>query len=225
MVVGQEPGIGTGLRTAVLISGSGTNLQAIIDAVLHDGLGIHLCAVLSDRPEATGLTRARTASIATRTIDYTTFDKRATAERRLASELAEFDPQLVILAGFMRIIPADLVEAFHGRMLNIHPSLLPKYRGLNTYHRAIEAGEAWHGSTVHYVIPELDSGPSIIQYRVPIHAGETETSLSDRVRHGEYIIYPRAIGWIADARLKLAEAGVELDGKILESPVVVEETA
>lgn len=223
MSVGQEPGIGTGLRTAVLISGGGTNLQAIIDKVLHQGLGIHLCAVLSDRPEAAGLERGRAAGIPTRTVDYAAFAERADAERQLAADLREIDPQLVILAGFMRIIPADLVAAFHGCMLNIHPSLLPEHRGLNTYRRALEAGDAWHGSTVHYVIPDLDAGPSIIQYRVRIHAGETEAGLAERVRRGEYIIYPRAIGWIAEGRLRLAESRVELDGEILDGPVVMDE--
>ncbi len=217
------PGIGEGQRTAVLISGGGTNLQAIIDRVLAGELGIHLCAVLSDRPEAQGLARALKAGIPALTVDYSAHDRREDAERIFAAELETLGPDLVVLAGFMRILPAELVEIFYGRMLNIHPSLLPKHRGLNTYRHALQSGDAWHGSTVHYVVPELDAGPSIIQYKVPVHADETETSLAERVRRGEYLIYPRAIGWIADGRLKLTDTGVELDGERLESPVIVNE--
>ena len=159
-------GIGEGLRTTVLISGGGTNLQAIINQVGSGELRINLQAVVSDRPGILGLERADKSSIPTRVVDYSKFAGRADAEQALSANLRELEPELVVLAGFMRILPATLVTEFHGRMLNIHPSLLPKFRGLNTYHRAIQARETWHGSTVHYVTPELDAGPSIIQYKV-----------------------------------------------------------
>lgn len=217
------PGVGTGLRTAVLISGSGTNLQAIINAVSDRALAVHLHAVLSDRPDAAGLERARRAGIQTRVVDYSAFDDRGQADLKLAAELEELSPDLVVLAGFMRILPTGIVNTLQGRMLNIHPSLLPRHRGLQTYRNAIQAGDAWHGSTVHFVTSELDAGPSIIQYKVRIHSGETEASLAKRVQQGEYLIYPRAIGWIADGRLALKGSDVWLDGARLESPVIVDE--
>jgi len=217
-------GVGAGPRTVVLISGSGTNLQAIIDATLNHEFAINLCAVISDRPEARGLDRARKAGIPTVTVDFADFETRDEAELKLTTELAVLAADLVVLAGFMRILPATLVANFQGRMLNIHPSLLPRYRGLHTYRQALESGDAWHGSTVHYVTPELDAGPSIIQYRVPIRADETEASLMARVQRGEYLIYPRAIGWFAAGRLALEDDGAWLDGRRLDAPVIVDES-
>jgi phosphoribosylglycinamide formyltransferase-1 len=211
------------LRTTVLISGGGTNLQAIINQVASGELRIELQAVLSDRRGILGLDRAEKAAVPTRIVDYSKFASRAEAEQALFTTLRELEPDLLVLAGFMHILPAPLVTEYYGRMLNIHPSLLPKFRGLDTYRRAIQAGESWHGSTVHYVTPELDAGPSIIQYRVRIKPDETELSLSARVQQGEYIIYPRAIGWIADRRLQLKNDEVWLDGLPLSEPVIVEE--
>jgi phosphoribosylglycinamide formyltransferase-1 len=224
MTAADGSGIGRGLRTTVLISGGGTNLQAIINEVVSGELGIHLQAVVSDRPGVLGLERAEKFGIPTITIDYSKFDSRPAAEHALAEGLRKLEPDLLVLAGFMRILPTQLVADYHGRMLNIHPSLLPKFRGLDTYRRAIEADETWHGSTVHYVTPELDAGPAIIQYKVRIRPDETEQSLSARVQHGEYIIYPRAIGWIADGRLRLENDRVWLDGLPLTQPVIIEES-
>jgi phosphoribosylglycinamide formyltransferase-1 len=220
---GDATGIGKGLRTAVLVSGGGTNLQAIIDQVRDGRLDIHLAAVLSDRPNARGLTRAREVGIPTRAIDYSRFGSRAEADVRLTSELESLAPELVVLAGFMRILPAATVNAFEGRMLNIHPSLLPKYRGLDTYRKVIQSGDNWHGSTVHFVTPDLDAGPGIIQYKIPVREHETEDSLCARVQQGEYIIYPRAIGWIANGRVVLENAVVHMDGAPLMAPVIQEE--
>jgi phosphoribosylglycinamide formyltransferase-1 len=216
-------GIGNGLRTAVLISGSGTNLQAIVDRILTGGLDINLAQVLSDRPDAFGLTRAREAGIPTRVIDYSNSNSRPEADEKLLIALETLAPDLVVLAGFMRILPPDMVNAYPGRMLNIHPSLLPKHRGLHTYRKAIQSGDTWHGTTVHYVTPDLDAGPSIIQYKIPIRDGETEASLRARVQRGEYVIYPRAIGWIADGRLSLHGTDVWLDDAPMDAPVIVEE--
>jgi phosphoribosylglycinamide formyltransferase-1 len=224
MTAGAGAGIGRGLRTIVLISGGGTNLQAIINQVLSGELRINLRAVVSDRRHVLGLDRAEKSGIPTLTIDYSKFDSRPVAEQALADGLRELEPELVVLAGFMRILPTSLVAEYHGRMLNIHPSLLPKFRGLDTYRRAIEANESWHGSTVHYVTPELDAGPAIIQYKVRIRSDETEQSLSARVQQGEYIIYPRAIGWIAEQRLRLEQNEVWLDGLPLADPIVIQES-
>ena len=223
MTTSPAGGIGSGIRMVVLLSGGGTNLQAIINEVRSGELAGNLCAVISDRPGVLGLDRANKAGIPTRVVDYAGFTQRADADAALAVELAALAPDLVLLAGFMRILPTELVQRYHGRMLNIHPSLLPKYRGLHTYRRAIEAGDSHHGSTVHFVTQELDAGPAIIQYRLPIHAEETETSLAARVQQGEYLIYPRAIRWFADGRLRLNDGEVWLDGLPLDEPVVSNE--
>jgi len=215
-------GIGDGMRTVVMISGGGTNLQAIINEVLAGQLPIELRAVVSDRPGVLGLDRAEKAGIPTKVVDYQRSGDRASAEAELDATLEALAPELIVLAGFMRILPTSIVAAYPGRMLNIHPSLLPKFRGLHTYRRAIDAGEEWHGSTVHFVIPELDAGPSIIQYRVAISADETETSLQARVQQGEYLIYPRAVEWLAAGRLQLRGEEVWLDGLPLEEPVIID---
>ncbi len=153
------------LRVAVLISGSGTNLQAIIDANAGGNLGIDIIGVISDRPDALGLQRARDADIPAIAIDFAACANRSHYDKQLAQELSKLAPDLVVLAGYMRILPTATVNQFRGRMLNIHPSLLPAYPGLDTYTRALAAGEAWHGSTVHFVTPEVDAGPGILQYR------------------------------------------------------------
>lgn len=216
-------GIGAGMRTVVMVSGGGTNLQAIINETNAGELPIHLCAVVSDRPGILGLERAEKAGIPTHVIDYAGYPDRTTADQALAKTLDDLAPELIVLAGFMRILAAPIVTRYHGRMLNIHPSLLPRFRGLHTYRRALEAGETQHGSTVHFVIPELDAGPAIIQYRVPIQPDETETGLASRVQQGEYRIYPQAIRWFAENRLRLDHNEVWLDGLPLTEPAVVDE--
>jgi len=211
------------LRIAVLISGSGTNLQAIIDAIAAEKIPAELVAVLSDRPDAYGLQRAAAAGIPTIPLNYKAFASRSDFEATLASELAKLHPDLVVLAGYMRILPAEIVNTFAGRMLNVHPSLLPAYPGLNTYARVLAAGEKHHGATVHYVIPELDAGPAIIQYRVAVEPGDTEAHLRNRVQAGEYRIYPQTIRWIAEGRLRLEHNQVVLDNQPLTSPVIIED--
>jgi phosphoribosylglycinamide formyltransferase-1 len=217
-------GIGHGPSTVVLVSGGGTNLQAIIDQVTSGELGITLTAVISDVPDAFGLERARRAGIAAIAIDYRSFPDRPTAETELARQLDELAPEIIVLAGFMRILPAELVSSYVGRMLNVHPSLLPKHRGLNTYARVLDAGDDWHGSTVHFVVPELDAGPSIIQYRVRVGPADDVASLQQRVQQGEYEIYPRAIDWLATGRLQLRSGEAWLDGQALGEPERVLET-
>jgi phosphoribosylglycinamide formyltransferase-1 len=211
------------LRVAVLVSGSGTNLQAIIDANVGCNLGIDIVGVISDRPEAFGLQRALDANIPAIPIDFKACAKRSDYDKWLDQELDELAPELVVLAGYMRILPDTTVNRFRGRMLNIHPSLLPAYPGLNTYARALEAGEQWHGTTVHFVTPELDAGPGILQYRVPIHDEETELQLRTRVQQGEYNIYPKAIAWFAASRIELRDNIVLLDDKPIDGPIVIEE--
>ena len=208
-------------RVAVLISGSGTNLQAIIDAQLD----INIVAVLSDRPAAYGLERATAAGIHSTAINYKGFSHADDYNAALATALDALNPDLIVLAGYMRILPDNIVNAYAGRMLNVHPSLLPAYPGLDTYNRALAAGESHHGSTVHFVIPELDAGPPILQYRVQILPAETEPELRERVQKGEYIIYPRTIEWFAAGRLQLNNNQVMLDGTALSEAVIVDAEA
>jgi phosphoribosylglycinamide formyltransferase-1 len=216
-------GLGAGPATVVLVSGSGTNLQAIIDQVRNSHLRIRLAAVLSDVDDAYGLERARLAGIPTVAVNYRDFPDRPSAEQALGLELAAMDPEIVVLAGFMRILPDSVVTAYQGRMLNVHPSLLPKFRGLHTYERVLDAGDAWHGTTVHFVVPELDAGPAIIQYRVAVRPTDDAASLRERVQRGEYLVYPQAIGWLASGRLALRDGGAWLDDKPLATPVQVDE--
>ncbi|RMF95025.1 MAG: phosphoribosylglycinamide formyltransferase [Gammaproteobacteria bacterium] len=215
----------TPARVAVLISGSGTNLQAILDAAAAGELPVTICGVLSDRPDAAGLERARRAGVPAIAVDYREHPDRAAAEAALGQQLDALAPDIVVLAGFMRILPDELVERYAGRMLNVHPSLLPKFRGLDTFRRVLEAGDAWHGSTVHFVVPELDAGPRIIRYRIAVRPGDTAASLKQRVQAGEYRIYPRAIRWLAEGRLALRDGAAWLDGRRLDEPVTVDEAA
>ncbi|UCG72501.1 MAG: phosphoribosylglycinamide formyltransferase [Chromatiales bacterium] len=219
----MSKGLGAGPATVVLVSGSGTNLQAIIDQVQQGHLRVRLVAVLSDVPDAYGLQRAQAAGIPTVTVNYKAYPDRPSAERALAAELAAIDPAIVVLAGFMRILPDAIVQAYQGRMLNVHPSLLPRFRGLHTYERVLEAGDAWHGTTVHFVVPELDAGPAIIQYRVAVKPTEDIASLRERVQRGEYLVYPQAIGWLASGRLTLRDGQAWLDDNPLAAPVQVDE--
>jgi phosphoribosylglycinamide formyltransferase-1 len=147
---------------------------------------------------------------------------RATNDAALADLLARYAPDIVVLAGFMRICTGDFVERYAGRLLNIHPSLLPAYPGLDTHRRVLEAGERWHGATVHLVTAELDAGPAIVQYRLAVAAGDTPETLSARVHVGEHIILPKAVQWLASGRLSLADGSVMLDGQRLSQPVIVE---
>ena len=185
----------------VLISGNGSNLQAIIDEIQQGRLQVSICAVISDRPDALGLSRATMAGIPTHIIDYKQFSDRADFDTALMLQIDAYTPDLIVLAGFMRILTAQFVQHYLGKMINIHPSLLPKYQGLNTHQRALEAGDAEHGVTVHYVTPELDSGPIILQARVPVLASDSVQSLQQRVHQAEYQIYPAAIRLIASGQL------------------------
>ena len=209
----------------VLISGEGTNLQALIDAARDGALGARIAAAISDRADARGLERARRADLAARHIGRDAFASRDTYERALADAIDEHAPSAVVLAGFMRILGPAFVERYRGRLLNIHPSLLPRYRGLDTHARVLKAGDTHHGATVHFVTDELDAGPRVLQYRLEVRPGETAESLAERVHRGEHVILPRATAWLAAGRLKLAGDEITLDGQPLREPIIVEEAA
>ena len=211
------------LPLVVLISGSGSNLQAIIDQAAA-GLAVEIRAVVSNRPGVRGLERAEAAGIATRVLDHKAFPDRESYDLALADLLDEFQPQLVILAGFMRILSPLFIQRFRGRMLNIHPSLLPKYRGLHTHQRALDAGDSEHGASVHYVTEELDGGPLILQARVAIEPEDNAVRLAERVLAKEHIIFPMVIRWIAEGRLTLTEGRVIKDGKALKKPLYLTDT-
>jgi phosphoribosylglycinamide formyltransferase-1 len=211
----------TGARIAVLISGEGSNLQALIDAARAGRIAGTIAVVVSNRAAARGLERARSAGIPARHLGAKPFADRAAYDAALAALLAEHDPDVVVLAGFMRILGPDFVARFAGRTLNVHPSLLPKYPGLDTHRRVLEAGDREHGATVHLVTQDLDMGPRVIQYRLAVRAGDTPESLQQRVHVGEHLILPRAVDWLAAGRLKLGTGGVMLDGAALSEPVVV----
>ncbi|MCB1852196.1 MAG: phosphoribosylglycinamide formyltransferase [Gammaproteobacteria bacterium] len=208
------------LPLVVLISGSGSNLQALIDQVAA-GLPAEIRAVVSNRPGVRGLERAQAAGIATRVLDHQAFPDRESYDLALATVLEDFQPQLVVLAGFMRILSPAFVQRFRGRMLNIHPSLLPKFRGLHTHQRALDAGEREHGASVHYVTEELDGGPLILQASVPIEPGDDAEQLAAKVLAKEHIIYPKVIRWVAEGRLALQNGNVILDGNPLDGPLIL----
>ena len=202
-------------RLAILISGRGSNMQAFIDACSSGVLDAEIALVLSNNPDAGGLARAAEASIPTACINHRNYDSRETFDAAMVAELSRHDPDLVILAGFMRILTPVFIEPFAGKLLNIHPSLLPKYPGLNTHQRALDAGDSEAGVTVHFVTPELDGGPPIIQARVPVETGDTAATLAARVIVQEHVIYPIAAGWVLQGRLRLTEKGAVLDGQPL----------
>ncbi len=198
----------------VLISGSGSNLQAIIDAVVQGDINGQISAVISDVPDAYGLTRAKQADIPAIAVTPKDYADKAAFNRALSDTVAHYQPDLIVLAGFMRILDSAFVKQYHGHMINIHPSLLPKYRGLDTYRRALEAGDQQHGVTVHFVSDELDGGPMIAQTAFPVEPGDTEESLQQRGQAQEHILYPNVIRWFCDGRLQLADDGhVYLDGE------------
>ncbi len=193
----------TGKRLVILLSGSGSNLQAFIEARARGELPATLAAVISNKPAAFGLTRAREAGIPTAVVEHHRFESREHFDAELMRVIDGFRPDLVILAGFMRILTPGFVRHYAGRLLNIHPSLLPKYPGLHTHARALEAGDREAGATVHFVTEELDGGPPVIQARVPILPGDTPETLATRVLSKEHIIYPLAVRWFAEGRLQL----------------------
>ena len=199
-------------NVVVLISGSGSNLQALIDSIAHEGTPARIAAVISNRADAYGLARAQQAGIETRVLDHKQFDGREAFDTALVDTIDSFTPDLVLLAGFMRILTGDFVRHYQGRLLNIHPSLLPRHKGLHTHQRALEAGDHEHGCSVHFVTEELDGGPLVVQAVIPVESGDTPDSLAQRVHIQEHRIYPLALRWFAEGRLKLGTTGAQLDG-------------
>jgi len=199
----------------VLLSGTGSNLQALIDSTLTGDSPVRIAAVISNRSDAYGLQRARDAGIQTRSLDHKAFEGREAFDQALIELIDAFDPKLVVLAGFMRILSADFVRHYEGRLLNIHPSLLPKYKGMHTHQRALDAGDSEHGCTVHFVTEELDGGPLVVQAVVPVESGDSAQTLAQRVHTQEHRIYPLAVRWFVEGRLILGEQGALLDGQLL----------
>jgi len=190
-------------RIIVLISGSGTNLQAIIDACKVEGYPGDVVAVVSNKADAYGLTRAKDADIATVALSHKDFASREDYDQALIKEIDAFSPDIIVLAGFMRILTPNFVQHYQGKLLNIHPSLLPKYQGLHTHQRAIDAGDSEHGVSVHFVTEELDGGPVILQAKVPIFAEDNTDDLAARVHEQEHRIYPLVVKWLCEKRLSM----------------------
>lgn len=208
-------------RLVILISGSGSNMEAIADEVRKGSIDADITAVISNRPEVAGLQKAADRDLETQVVDHTQFASRDEFDAALMRMIDQYQPDLVVLAGFMRILTPDFVRRYQGRMLNIHPSLLPKYQGLNTHQRALEAGDAKHGVTVHFVTEELDGGPNAIQAEVPIFDGDDVDTLRARVQQQEHVIYPIAVKWCVQGRLSTDGKQAWLDGTQLPATGVV----
>ncbi len=202
-------------RIVVLISGSGSNLQSIIDACESKLINAEIVGVISNKVSAYGLERAKSQHISIEAIDHTKFNSRDSFDAELMSVIDGWNADFVILAGFMRILTPKFTEHYIGRLVNIHPSLLPKYPGLNTHQRAIEAKDTHAGASIHFVTAELDGGPVILQAKVPIGKKETSDSLARKVLRKEHVIYPQAIQWLCNGRLILSGNVAILDGKPL----------
>jgi phosphoribosylglycinamide formyltransferase-1 len=211
------------LPVVILLSGSGSNFAAIAAAASAGALPIEVRAAVSDRPAAYGLERARTLGIPAEARPITAYADRAAHDAALAQCIDAYQPALVVCAGYMRVFSAAFVERYADRLLNIHPSLLPEYRGLNTHQRALDAGARWHGCTVHFVTEELDGGPRVAQAPVPVLPGDTAETLSARVHRAEHKLYPTVIGWYATGRLRSRGGTVTLDGQPLAAPVILED--
>lgn len=197
----------------VLVSGRGSNLQAIIDAVRDGRLPAEIRAVISSEPGAPALARARTAGIPTRVVDYRDYPAREQFDQALLERIDACQPRLVVLAGFMRILGKPFIDHYRGRMINIHPSLLPAFPGLDTHARALRSGVKFHGASVHFVTPEVDGGPVIVQAAVPVSSDDRPETLAERVLEQEHRIYPLAIRWFLEGRLSTQDGRVLLDGQ------------
>jgi phosphoribosylglycinamide formyltransferase 1 len=189
-------------RIVILISGRGSNMRSIVEACASEGWPAQVAAVISNRPDAAGLAFAQGQGIATAVVDHKAFATREAFDAALSQAIDAHAPDLIVMAGFMRILGPDCVRRYEGRMLNIHPSLLPAFPGLHTHRRAIEAGCKVAGATVHFVTAELDHGPIVLQAAVPVLAGDDELALSERVLAKEHVIYPRAVRWLVEDRLR-----------------------
>jgi phosphoribosylglycinamide formyltransferase-1 len=208
----------TPIKLAILISGRGSNMEALAEACASGALAARVAVVIADRGGAAGLDAARARGLETATLVHR--GERRGFERELGAVLERYRPDAVALAGFMRVLSAEFVAQYLGRVFNIHPSLLPKYRGLDTHRRVLAAGDAVHGASVHFVTPELDAGPVVLQSQVAVLPGDSEATLAARVLATEHVIYPRVLGWFADGRLVWRDNAAWLDGRRLTAPLV-----
>ncbi|AXF09904.1 phosphoribosylglycinamide formyltransferase [Paraburkholderia graminis] len=190
-------------KLVILISGRGSNMEAIVRACADEGWAAQVAAVIANRPDAAGLAFAASHGIATAVVDHRQFPDRERFDAALAEQIDSFSPDLVALAGFMRVLTDGFVDRYAGRMLNVHPSLLPSFPGLKTHQQALDAGVRLHGASVHFVTSQLDHGPIVVQSAVPVVAGDTPATLAERVLATEHIIYPRAVRWFVEGRLAL----------------------
>ena len=202
-------------RIVVLVSGSGSNLQAILDACQQGQINGSVAAVFSNKADAFGLERARTAGIPAHSLVQTQFADREAFDRQMMQDIDAYAPDLVVLAGYMRILSPEFVQHYAGRMLNIHPSLLPKYPGLHTHRRAIENGDDEHGASIHFVTEELDGGPIVLQAKVPVFSDDSEADVAARVQYQEHMIYPLVVSWFVDGRLVMRDGSAWLDGELV----------
>lgn len=200
-------------KIVVLVSGQGSNLQALIDACQQDRIAAEIVAVFSNKAQAYSLQRAEAAGIATQALDAKAYADRTAFDAALADAIDQYQPDLVVLAGYMRILSPQFVQRYAGRMLNIHPSLLPKYPGLHTHRQAIDNGDSEHGTSVHFVTEQLDGGPVILQAKVPIFADDEEDDVVERVQTQEHTIYPLVVSWFVDGRLAMRDGAAWLDGE------------
>lgn len=202
-------------KIVILISGSGSNMLSIVESVKTQQIEAEIAAVISNKADAKGIEKAQQQDIATAIVEHTKFASQSDFEQALSQCIDEYEPDLIVLAGFMRILSADFVNRYLGKLLNIHPSLLPKYQGLHTHKRALEAGDKEHGATVHFVIPDLDAGPNIVQAVVKVKEDDNENSLQKRVLEQEHIIYPIVINWYVCGRIQFKDNQVLFDNKQL----------
>ena len=202
-------------RIVVLVSGSGSNLQAILDHCQSGHISGDVIAVISNNPDAYGLKRAEHYGAKTAIVNHRDYDCREQYDAELANRIESYEPDLIVLAGFMRILTPGFVERFLGKMINIHPSLLPKYTGLNTHQRAIDAKDSQHGATVHFVTAELDGGPAIIQGRVTIDTQDAQQLAEKVITQVEHKIFPLAVQWFCEGRVKMTSQGTEINGELL----------
>jgi phosphoribosylglycinamide formyltransferase-1 len=199
----------------VLISGNGSNLQSIIDQIEQGKIAGRITAVFANKADAYGLQRAKEAGIPAIFIDHKAFDSREEYDGQMCKEIDQYSPDLIVLAGFMRILSSQFVQHYLGRMLNIHPSLLPKFKGLHTHQRVIDAGDSEHGASVHFVTPDLDDGPVILQSKVPVFTEQSADELAQRVQQQERQMYPLVVNWFCQERLVMKDNKAYLDGKLL----------
>lgn len=209
MIMANKPSL------AVLISGNGSNLQAIIDAVTSGNLNAHIAVVISDNPSAYGLTRANTAQIKTEVLSFKQYATRQDFDNDIKKTLLAYHVDFIVLAGFMRILGDDVVQMFRGKMINIHPSLLPKFPGLNTHERVLNTTDSEHGVSIHFVTEQLDGGPIIAQARCAIHKTDDAAALKERIHHLEHQLYPLVLTWLCDNKIQLLHNQVQYNGKIL----------